>query len=87
MAFYHDEPPRPDSLLFVAVSQLRDLSRLEFMYDNLQNGVFLAQLAIDIQRIANGSAPCDTAMWRAIAAQFPTLFGKGAQRVIYTFDL
>jgi hypothetical protein len=68
---YHD--PGATVLLFAAL-HLRDLARLEFLLGNEVEGLFLSQLSLDLWRIAAGSPLQRTAVWRALAAQFPNAF-------------
>jgi hypothetical protein len=60
--------------LLLAVFHLRDLARIEFLYGNSVEGIFLSQLALDLLKIAYGGALDCTAVWRALAAQHPTFF-------------
>jgi hypothetical protein len=48
---YHDLGA---NALRIAASHLRDLGRLEFSYGNFEEGVFVAQLAQDLGKIADG---------------------------------
>lgn len=78
---YKKNVPGSTALLLAAL-HLRRLARLEFLYGlNSEEGIFLSQLALDLRKIADGGSPRGTAMWRAIAEQFPMLFAKGARRV------
>ena len=67
--------------LILAALHLRDLARLEFLYDlNSREGVLLSQLALDLRKIADGSSINCTAVWRAFAAQYPRFFrAKGCE--------
>ena len=79
--FYDD--PGAAALLFAAF-HLRELARLEFMYDlNSGEGIFLSQLALDLRRLADGAQVQSTATWRALAAQFPRLFSKDGGTLCY----
>lgn len=60
--------------LLHAGSHLRDLARLEFSVGNDVEGLFLMQLSVDLGRIAAGNPLRRTAVWRAIAAQYPNAF-------------
>jgi len=60
--------------LLLAALHLRDLALLEFMYGNAEEGLFLSQLACDLQGLAAGGSPHCTATWRAFALQFPRQF-------------
>jgi hypothetical protein len=74
---HHD--PGVTALLLSGL-HLRNLARLEFMYGNMEEGIFLSQLALDLRILADGSPLDCTAMWRAIVAQHPTVFRKSVQR-------
>lgn len=69
--------------LLIAALHLRDLARLEFMYGNSQEGIFLSQLAMDLRRIADGGSPRNTAAWRAVMMQFPRLFSNDGGTLCY----
>jgi hypothetical protein len=76
---YHD--PGANALLLAAL-HFRDLARLEFSYGNFEEGLFLAQLARDLEKIADGQPLRSTATWRALEVQFPSLFsGEINQRL------
>lgn len=68
--------------LLRAGSHSRDLARLEFSYGNFEEGLFLAQLARDLETIADGQPLRSTSIWRALEVQFPSLFsGEINQRL------
>jgi hypothetical protein len=69
--------------LLCAASHLFDLARLESMYGNSQECLFLSQLASDIRKIADGGSPRNTAAWHACMARFPTLFSKDGGTLCY----
>ena len=72
--FYHD--PGKTALLLAAL-HLRDLARLEFLFGNEEEGLFLSQWALDLRKVVDGGQLRGTAVWRAFAAQHPTLFTRG----------
>jgi hypothetical protein len=68
--------------LLIAADHLRDLARLEFSYGNFEEGVFEAQIALDLEKIARGEPIRTTAAWRAYELQFPSVFsGQINQRL------
>ena len=79
----YQEFPSGSTALLRATDELRELSRLEFLVGNNPEGLFLAQLALDLLKIAYGSPLSCTGVWRAFAAQYPRLFTKGALSVTH----
>ena len=66
---------RDDStVLLHAVEELRELSRLEFIFDNVSDGLLLAQLSIDLQRLSAGAFLRSACLRRTFSAQFPRFF-------------
>ena len=72
---YHSQPVGSTALL-CAAAELRLLSKFEFLVGESSDALLLAQLAVDLLRLASGGSLRCTATCRAFAVAFPHQFEK-----------